>query len=94
MANTYCPLIKVDTKTSKAYIDNEVLESMTEILIDHKKNVFNSSWKGYQWTSDLPENTGQITPRLTLGIIKESGQYYIEILWFVNGKSKHYRLLG
>ena len=94
MANTYCPLIKVEIKTSRAYIDNEVLESMTEIIIDTKKNVFNSAWKGYQWTSNLSEKTGQISPRLTLGIIKESGQYYIEILWIDNGKSRHYRLLG
>lgn len=94
MENAFCPLIKVEMKTTKAYIDDDVLESMTEIVIDNKKNVFNSPWKGYQWTSDLSENSGQISPRLTLGIIKESGQYYIEIYWFVNGKPKHYRLLS
>ncbi len=94
MANTYCPIIRVEMKTTKAYIDNEVLENITEIVIDHKRNVFNSAWKGYQWTSELPENPGQISPRLTLGIIEESGQCYIEILWLVNGKPKHYRLLG
>ena len=92
--NTFCPLIKVEMKSSKTYIDNEVLESISEIMIDNKKNVFNSPWKGYQWTSKLTENSGQISPRLTLGIIKESGQYYIEIFWFVNGRPKHYRLLG
>ena len=94
MANSFCPLIKVEMKTNKAYIDNDVLENMTEIIIDNKKNVFNSTWKGYQWTSSLPEESSQRTPRLTLGIINESGQYYIEILWFVNGRSKHYRLLS
>ena len=94
MENTFCPLVKVEIKTARAYIDNEVLENMAQILIDNKKNVFNSSWRGYQWTSDSSEKSSQITPRLTLGIINESGQYYIEILWFVNGKSKHYRLLG
>ncbi len=94
MANTYCPRIRIEMKTTKAYLDNEVLENMNEIVIDHKKNVFNSAWKGYQWTSELPESTRQISPRLTLGIIEESGQCYIEILWLVNGKPKHYRLLG
>ena len=94
MENTFCPYIKIEIKTSRAYIDNEVLESMTEIVIDNKKNVFNSAWKGYQWTSKSSEQSSQISPRLTLGIINESGQYYIEILWFVNGKSRHYRLLG
>ena len=94
LENTFCPHIKIEMKTAKAYIDNEVLESMTEIVIDNKNNVFNSTWKGYQWTSNSSEKSSQISPRLTLGIIDKSGQYYIEILWFVNGKSKHYRLLG
>lgn len=92
--NTFCPVIKVETKTTKAYIDNEVLERVSEILVDNKNNVFNSTWNGYQWTANKSGNSDQIAPRLTLGIIKESGEYYIEILWFVNGKSKHYRLLG
>ncbi len=94
MANTFCPLIKVEMKTTRAYIDNEVLENMAELIIDNKRNVFNSAWQGYQWTSDLSEETDQLSPRLTLGIIEESGQYYIEILWFVDGTPKHYRLLN
>ena len=92
--NSFCPLIRIDLKSTTVSINEYTLQCVKEISIKNKTNVFESEWNGYQWWSDLLNESVKITPRFTIGRIKEKDKIYIEILWIENGRKMHYRLLN
>jgi hypothetical protein len=91
--NSFCPLIKINLKSTTVFINEYVLQNVKEVSIKNTRNVFESEWNGYQWWSDLSSESSKIKPRFTIGRIKENNKLYIEILWVENDKKMHYRLL-
>tara|TARA_R110002153_G_scaffold225486_1_gene378122 strand:+ start:183 stop:782 length:600 start_codon:yes stop_codon:yes gene_type:complete len=92
--NSFCPIIRINLKSTTVSINEHTLQNVKEVSITNSTNVFESEWNGYQWWSDLPIESMKITPKFTVGKIKENGKLYIEILWNENGNKMHYRLLN
>ncbi|WP_158974981.1 hypothetical protein [Cellulophaga sp. L1A9] len=93
MENSYCPLIKIDLKSTTVFINDYILKDVKEVSVKNTTNVFESEWNGYQWWSDVSGKSSKVKPKLTIGRIKENNKLYIEILWVENDKKMHYRLL-
>lgn len=92
--NSFCPLIKINLKSTTASIDDDQLGMAKQVSIRNKDNGFKSTWRGFRWQVKLPNNTSTINPKLTLGKLKENGKIYLEILWSEKGDKRHYRLVG
>lgn len=93
LGNSVFPEIEINLESSVARINGLELSKPTEMNITTSKNLFNSPWNGFQWKSNKAYN-GEKGLKLTLGKIMESGQQYIEVLWFEKDIKRHYRLLG
>ncbi|WP_437373369.1 hypothetical protein [Maribacter litoralis] len=92
--NTYFPLIKINLKSGEALFNKAQICLTKQVSISDNKNGFKSPWKGFQWLGMSKNNSSIISPRLTLGKLKEGGKIYLEILWVENESKRHYRLIG
>ena len=94
LENYSYPLVKFDFDSSVIYINGVGLDNFSEVKIDDNKNLFKSAWSGYQWYVNTDQNNAEIQSRFTIGKLKENGKIYMEVLWYENGKRRHYRLLS